>query len=258
MTGLAADPARDAAFRERAKSIAAYIMDAIEEALSQPGMMNRIAREGNAQADISLGWKPEVVNEAIALGLEPRIEFGLFLAAYTSPIAAFSVHRQTGARYIVLNLLPEDAQEAASYALGRNILRRYMAKQLQDHRTVILHEIIHMFDNMRSQVKIREPSYARATGTAARILYFNNPEEFNAFFQQVVTEAVDELNAMPSRSRTATLRTFDRFLKHVNRQAIVWDLRRSFLPKFEKKFDARLWQTWEYLKKQQAGKEKLV
>lgn len=259
MTDLAADPSRDAAFRDRAKAVASYLIDTIQEALNQPSVMQRLAREGSAEAGIDLTWRETGIQEAerIALGLPEKIRFGLLLGPYTEPVAAFALNKLSGARYILLNLLPVDAQRAAQLPPGRRALKQFMANMLHEHRTVIVHEIIHMFDNMRSDVKIREPVYARASGEAYRVLYFNNPEEFNAFFQQIVTEVVYELNALDNRARSAALRSFKGFVRRVDKQPAVQVLRRSYLEKWQRKFDTRLWQTWEYLRQQQLGREVL-
>lgn len=259
MTGLAADPTRDAAFRKRAKALAAYLMDVIQGALDNYAVMERIARTGTAEAYIDLTWKEAGVDEAerIALGLPPHLVFRLILAPYTEPVAAFAVHKVTGSRHIILNLLPVDAQMAAMLPPGRRMLKQYMGQKLHEYRAVIVHEIIHMFDNMRSQDKIREPVYASASGEDRRILYFNNPEEFNAFFQQIVTEVVDELNEMTDRGRSAALRSFNGFVKRVSKQPAVQVLKNSYLEKWQRRFDTRLWQTWQHLREQQLARETL-
>ena len=59
---------------------------------------------------------------------------------------------------------------------------------------------------------------------------------------------------MDDRGRSAALRSFNGFVKRTNKQRWTQAFRRAALVKWERKFDARLYQTWEYLKEQQRQK----
>jgi len=238
---LAADPVRDAEYRSAALQVAEILRDRMMNIALSQNAMDSIANHGMVTSRISIGF-PE------KLGI-PSTEFLMNLQGASSrdrSTAYFDARNMI----VGLRLLPTDAQEAAKTRSGRRILQKFLISTFNKDRDIIVHEIIHMLDYLRGNITLSttEARYARVPKEQFRVLYVNSPEEFNALFQQGIVQITDLLNRFPKSSQRNILSSFDKFMEFTKKTSTLVAMRRALLPKFERKLDVRLWQTWNYLR----------
>ena len=238
---LAADPVRDAEYRSAALQVAEILRDRMMNIALSQNAMDSIANHGMVTSRISIGF-PE------KLGIPPT-EFLMNLQGASSrdrSTAYFDARNMI----VGLRLLPTDAQEAAKTRSGRRILQKFLISTFNKDRDIIVHEIIHMLDYLRGNITLSttEARYARVPKEQFRVLYVNSPEEFNALFQQGIVQITDLLNRFPKSSQRNILSSFDKFMEFTKKTSTLVAMRRALLPKFERKLDVRLWQTWNYLR----------
>jgi hypothetical protein len=238
---LSADPVRDAEYRAAAIQVAEMLRDRMLHVATSQEMMTAIATHGSVMTRIPIEF-PE------SLGIRPT-EFLMVLQGQKGA-STEAAYFEASNMIVGLRLLPTDAKEAARTRPGRKMLQRYLINSFSVNRDIIVHEIIHMLDYLRGNISFRTvaPAYSRASGEQYRILYINNPEEFNALFQQGVVQIIDKLSKFPRSAKAKILGNFDEFMAFANKTSTIMMMRRTILPEWERKLDVRLWQTWQYLR----------
>jgi hypothetical protein len=253
---LAADPERDAAFRHLAGRMADNLYGMMREIATQPVPMKTITDYGSFAANVST---EKLAGSLEEIGLEPFTFKMVVLpwreGARLGRLAFFSARDMT----IGLHFLPDDAAKAIEAGRrGRKILQGYLAKRFAENKDSIVHEIIHMFDYVRGNPTfLKEAAYHRFSGEQQRVMYVNNPEEFNALFQQGIAAVEQRLRSLKPADRVRVYQNFDAFMAMANSTPSIQTMREVILPEWEKKLDARLWQAWQFFG-QKAGVDPAV
>jgi hypothetical protein len=114
----------------------------------------------------------------------------------------------------------------------------------QNQMAYLVHEVTHYFDYKRRKGP-RTKSPKTQSGTTA---YYNDPLEFNAFFQQGVHTVLASLKTMrPSREFFTHFETYDNFYATF-KMDFDESFRANLTPEMRKKFDVRVYKLWEVLK----------
>jgi hypothetical protein len=274
VSGLSANPAIDEDLRFAALGVVEQVMNLLQGEGAQQ-FVDAIARDGGAQTEITMGAKRGSVLRR--LGLPTRFTFGLVFEEYEGEgkLAAFASRKRAKPgsgklkEMIILHVLPQGAQILA--IADPQALYNHVMRALTGNPDVILHEATHMLDHFRGKrfyPRLRKAEEAdreykeierrRRRGEIVAdpepepqslIDYISNPQEFNAFFQQGMFQLRQHLVDIPPGEAKRVMRNFNTFKDEADSMWALKQLREGALPKWEKKMDSRMYQTWEYWKK---------
>ena len=152
-------------------------------------------------------------------------------------------HYDPGARSVEIFIPPrEDGVRVPFHLALKNLRRALMSRPM-------VHEIVHFVDDLRSDVSMSKwPGVDPEKDYRG---YLNTGHEFNANFQQAMTtDIVAAWNAFvaetsASNARRTPFRDFEEFA--LERSEVLRNLRENLKPKYLRKFDQRLYQTWKHL-----------
>lgn len=255
MSGLAADPRRDALLRSAATDISQTIFDSFTLDDNAAAFLSTIAADGEAQTTIHVGGGHSKMLQE--LGLPQEIIFDLFFAQHRGDRVAGFVARDptdlpegTPAEGIILFVLPVGAQIYARRQPYQ--LWQYVLRLLDQNPDILIHEVTHMLDHLRGKsfMSGKPPPYSPPKTvediSRAKLQYINNPVEFNAMFQQGMFQLSTQIELMSPSERFRAFRTFRAFKREADATLGITMLNEGVRGKWKKKLAARLWQTYNY------------
>lgn len=122
----------------------------------------------------------------------------------------------------------------------------------RDLRDTLIHEVIHLFDNVRSGHKI--PSSSDAYKTDGYEGYANSDSEMNAYYQEMVSMVDDKIDEFKQHRNYAKmyellLNTPEKFIKFVlgRLDSTYWG---ALTPKNKQQFKKRIYQYYQEIKEE--------
>jgi hypothetical protein len=275
LDGLEAHPYRDQIMRDVATDVAQAIINMVANSGEQ--LMEVVARQGYAMTTVTLDAPVDETRRQIfeQAGLPERLTFDLVfdereggrLAGFTAKKVEYRGHtmpplmaaflgkpdpwRPIGpGNTLFFNVLPRNSTEVAARnptKVWAGILR--LLDKDVDH---IIHEVTHMLDNIRGAGFLGKPRQI----PRSREEYLNDPVEFNAHFQQGMFMLRNRIEEMSPGDRAWVMRSFRNFEQEALRTVpgppdiisptSMGEFRQRLTPANRRKFDARLWQTYDF------------
>lgn len=142
-------------------------------------------------------------------------------------------------------------------------LLRMKKIDLKRYHSLLVHEFIHYLDFKRAETLRRTPGSSRYMKAGSYGRYYNDPKEFNAYYQQGANQVEAHARSTIARIRKRDPRvgsmvmeygSHDNFLAFVERERF-WneDFLERMEEKFRRKFKTRLFRFWERLHKKVMG-----
>ncbi len=253
MGELAADPRRDKSLRQVAEALMREIFSRLIHITGGYNMVQDIRVNGYYRTQLDF-MAPEDLSD---LGLPQRFRFTVFFFAENDPgregrYAAFGTDLE-GRDAVMFWVLPPAAELFAG--LQPEALWRYILRVVDARKGHIIHELTHMLDKLRGSEPLKkkkkeEPPETRAEAEEPHRRYINSPAEFNAMFQQGMYD-LSEFIEHASKGETAyIMRSFRNFSRAADKMMGIAVMRGHIEGKYLKKLEARLWQTYEFWKKE--------
>jgi hypothetical protein len=161
---------------------------------------------------------------------------------FTNFKAAFG--RDSGKGWMVLPVLKKGGTYDAGVLPG-----------LQKSKSTIIHEFIHYLDSMRYKGDYEKATTSMAKGPPNSKDYYNNPQEYNAYYQQAVSEFADAVDRARKAGHTHRLQYYlpnnvNDFVKNFKTGFIRPELLHNLNPKLMRNLDKRVADLYVYLKSQ--------
>lgn len=241
MSGLSASPDRDARLRKAAEMIAGYVRSLIPEMVRDAGAVRALIQ--NARTSVLLPLPDSIAETA---EIEPFVFTLMFYVAKDRTVAYYVPERDI----LAVGLLPQDVSAAMFLPSRRRSVERYMLDMLQKQQGVVVHEATHMLDTHRAPGLQRRPRSMKEELNISFSKYVNSPHEFNAFFQEMVSETQATLNHATEQELREILSSFDTFLEVVEETPAYLNIREHLNKKYRRRLHTRLWQAWNSLRDQ--------
>jgi hypothetical protein len=278
VSGLEAHPYRDSVLRDAAVDIAQSIIDMVSR--SGDALLQVIGNSGYAITTLTLSApKRGAIERQIfkQAGLPEKIDFDIvFEETQPSAVASFVPYkvehrgRISGApgldpvkpwreigpgNTIFFYVLPPGAQSIIEAGNEDRVWAEILA--LLDQNTGwIIHEVIHMIDNMRGRGFLQR-IMAQPKPRDFPVYYFSSPWEFNAYFQEGMFNLRRRIGQMPDHERQWVFSSYSNFEATALKEQIrvPWKPRESLrvfrnhlTPKMLRRFNRRLRQTYDFWK----------
>jgi hypothetical protein len=244
---LGAHPERDEALREAAEQIARFVRYEVQGIAHNQAAIRGLA-EGRAIWGVF--EVPQSVTDAINFS---PIAFTMRLAFVREDRRIGSFDAKTNE--LTLYVLPRDAQRMAMLPAYRKTLESAIIHILAREEDVLVHEATHLLDAHRApRMFENKPAWVgKKTEEERAEAYFNSPEEFNAFFQQIASLTLRHYRALSIANQKLVLSDFDRFMEIAEKTEPFQMISEYASPGLERKLAVRLWQVWDALLQEHAG-----
>lgn len=261
--GFEATPERDRLYLQLADSWADEIKVICAESILDLGALAGLIRHGTVSKPIPI---PDKILRAI--GVEPPAGVFLTLETYDEEIPGGAGLSDEGDIFLILSLMPEAADlRAIAYVLREartdprlqpraEVFLRRMYEAVENHfeyhRALLIHEITHVFDYYRSKFLLGDSGPSSVKTHADYLKYINTPAEYNAHFQELLSDIDFSLSRMTESASRDALNRFSDFLELAERTAVGTRFLPAVRGKYENKTLARLWQHWQ-MRREAAG-----
>jgi hypothetical protein len=254
VSGLSASSVRDEQLRKAAEKAADFVRDLVKGLSDDDQTMRDIARNGTIGRRVQM---PQAITDN--LGLKPFLFNIVFEREHHTRSGGKSFQTVAGydprSKTLLLFLFPPGYQQDAYIPSRRRSLEAHMLVLLREQRDALVHEITHMLDAQRAPSMFAKPApQGPAPDDSDAELerkfrsYVNSPHEFNAFFQQMISQASDELtNNTPAKDVRAVEADFEDFMMLIKWTSAYRNIEPYLNTKYRRKLDNRLYQSWNML-----------
>lgn len=106
-------------------------------------------------------------------------------------------------------------------------------------KNTIIHEFIHYLDQKRK----KDQTFTRTSAKHSKD-YYNDPHEFNAWYQADIDEFMDEFDYYPHIRMKIKKMSFKEFRQYMENQQLTSDFVKNLNRKYKRKLDKRLYQLY--------------